>query len=51
MGEVQKDLNSLLDDFVALFTRDAGDKPDSAGIVLMRRVIETLRRRQAIGRV
>ena len=34
---------------VALLTRDAGDEHDSAGVVLMRRVVETLRWRQAIG--
>jgi len=49
VGKVQEDLNAFLDDFVALDAGDAGDKPDTAGVVLMRRVVETLRRRQAIG--
>jgi len=48
MSQVNKDLNSLLDNFVTFFAANAGDKPNAAGIVLVRRVVETLRRRQAI---
>src|SRR5579864_6877225 len=48
MSQVNKDLNSLLDNFVTFFSANTGDKPNAAGIVLVRRVVETLRRRQAI---
>ena len=51
MGQIQQDLNSLANDVVTLVAADAGDKPDAAGIVLVRRVVETLGGRQAIGRV
>ena len=40
--QVYEDLNSLLDDLVAFFSTNARDKADSAGIVLVRRIIETL---------
>ena len=48
MGQVDQDLNALLNDLVALLAANAGDKPHAAGVVLMRRVIKTLRRRQAV---
>jgi hypothetical protein len=48
MRQVDKDLNSLLDNFVTFFAANAGDKPNAAGIMLVRRVVETLCWRQAI---
>ncbi len=43
MGEVDQHLKALADNLVALFALDAGHKPHAAGIVLIARVIETLR--------
>jgi hypothetical protein len=34
--QVQKNLDSLFNDVVALVAADAGDKPDPAGVVLVR---------------
>jgi hypothetical protein len=51
MGKVEKDLNPLADDVVTLLAIDAGDEPDTAGIMLVRGVVETLCGRQAIARV
>ena len=47
MRQVDQDLNALQDDVVRFPPLDIGDKAHAAGIVLMLRVIETLRRRQA----
>ena len=47
MRQVEQNLNSLADDVVALMAADAGDKPDAASVVLVRRVVETLRRQEA----
>jgi hypothetical protein len=49
--QVQQDLNTLLDDVVTFLTADAGDEPNAAGVVLMRRIVETLGGRQAGSRV
>jgi hypothetical protein len=43
MGEVDEHLKPLADNLVALFALDAGHKTHAAGIVLIARVIETLR--------
>src|SRR5690348_6507672 len=51
MRQIQKDLDSFRDDVVALFAIDAGYKPDAAGVVLMRGIVESLRSRQTIRRV
>src|SRR5260370_1091061 len=48
MRQVEKNLDSLADDVVALMAADAGDEPDPAGVVLVRRVVETLGGRQSI---
>ena len=48
MRKINEDLNPLLDDLMALLTPNAGDKTDSAGVVLVRRIIQTLRRRQTV---
>ena len=48
MRQVEQHLDSLADDVVAFLAADAGDKPDAAGVVLVRRVVETLGGRQAI---
>jgi len=48
MRKINEDLNPLLDDLMALLSANAGDKTDSAGVVLVRRIIQTLRRRQTV---
>ena len=42
MRQVQQDLDSLADNFVTLVAVDAGYKSDTAGIVLVRRIIKAL---------
>ena len=42
MGQVQKDLNTFFDDVVTFLTGNAGDEPDAAGVMLMRRMVEAL---------
>ena len=51
VGQVDKNLDSLADNVVALMAADAGDEPDAARVVLVRGIVETLRRRDAGGRV
>ena|SRR5438132_2614373 len=48
MRQVNQNLNALLNDLVALLTANAGDKADAASVVLVRRIIKTLRRRQTV---
>src|SRR5438552_8284781 len=48
MRQVNQYLNALLNDLVALLTANAGDKADAACVVLVRRIIKTLRRRQTV---
>ena len=48
MCQVDEDLNALLDNLMTLFATNAGDETHTASIVLVRRVIKTLRRRQAV---
>src|SRR4051794_28205350 len=48
MCEIYQDLNSLLDDPMALLAANAGYKTHSASVVLVRGIVETLRRRQTI---
>ncbi len=47
MSEVDENLEALADNIVALFAANAGDEPHAAGIVLIARMIETLRVRDA----
>ena len=51
MRQIEQNLNALADDVVTFMAADAGHEPDSAGVVLVRRMVETLRRRQTILRV
>ncbi|AJX01694.1 hypothetical protein BM45_3124 [Burkholderia mallei] len=44
--EVLEDLQALLDDFVALLALDVSDEADAAGVVLVLRVVQTLRGRK-----
>jgi hypothetical protein len=46
MGEVDQDLDALAHDIVGAHTLDAGDKADTASIVLLAWIVKTLRRRQ-----
>jgi hypothetical protein len=46
--EIHQDLNSLLDNLMALLTPNAGNKTHSASVVLVRRVVKTLSRRQTV---
>src|SRR5436190_1958998 len=48
MCQVDEDLNSLFDDLVTLLATNAGDKAHATGIVFVRGIIKTLRRRQAV---
>jgi len=48
MRQVDEDLYALLDDLMALLATNTGDKADAASVVLVRRIIKTLRRRQTI---
>lgn len=48
MCQVDEDLNSLLNNLMTPVTTNTGDKTDAAGVMLMRGVIKTLRRRQAV---
>jgi hypothetical protein len=48
MRQVDQDLNPLLYDLMAFLATNAGHEPDAAGIVLVRRIVKTLRRRQAV---
>jgi hypothetical protein len=48
MREIDQDLNALLNDLMALFAANARDKSHAAGIMLVRRIIKTLRRRQTV---
>src|SRR5262249_60257457 len=44
--QVDKDLNALLDDLVALLAANASYKADTAGIMLVRRIVKTFRWRE-----
>jgi len=46
--QVDQNLNALLDDLMALLTPDADDKADATSVVLMRRIVKTLRWGQAV---
>ena len=48
MREIDQDLNSLLDNLMALLAANAGNKADATGVVLERWIVETLRRRQSV---
>ena len=43
MRQVDQDLNALQDDVVRLLALDVGDKADAAGVVLVARVVQSLR--------
>ena len=45
VGQVDQDLDALADDVVGLLAIDAGDKADAAGVVLMLRIVKSLRSR------
>ena len=45
VGQVDQNLNSLLNDLMTLIAANAGYEPDTASIVLVLRVVKTLRRR------
>ena len=45
MRQVDQDLNALDDDVVRFLTLDVGNEADAAGIVLVARIVETLRGR------
>ena len=47
MSEVDKNLEALANNIVALFAANAGDESHAAGIVLIARMIKTLRLRDA----
>ena len=49
MLQVLQHLDALLHDCVALCALDVGDKPETAGVMLVRRVVQTLRVRQSVG--
>jgi hypothetical protein len=49
--EVEQHLDSLADNLVTFLPADAGDEPDPTGIVLLRGIVQTLRRRQTVFRV
>ncbi len=44
VGQVDEDLDALDDDVVGFLAFDIGDKADTAGIMLVARVVEALRR-------
>ena len=46
MGEVDQNLDALAHDLVGAHALDAGDEADAAGIVLVARIVKSLRRRQ-----
>jgi hypothetical protein len=46
--EIDQNLNALLDDLMALFPSNTGDKANATSIMLMRWIIKTLRWRQAV---
>jgi hypothetical protein len=46
--QIDQYLNSLLNDLVALFAAHARYKTDSAGVMLVRRIVKTLRRWQTV---
>ena len=48
MSQVDEDLNPLLDDLMAFFSANAGDKSHAAGVVLVRGIVETLRGWQTV---
>ena len=47
MGQIDEDLHALLNDVVRLLPFDVGDKADTASIMLVCRVVQTLRGRRA----
>src|SRR3954464_3670319 len=48
VGQVDEDLNSLLNDLMAFLSANTGDEPHTAGMLLIRRLVKTLRWRQAV---
>jgi hypothetical protein len=51
MSQVDEDFNSLADNLVAFFAANAGYKANAARVMLVRRVVETLRGREPSLRV
>jgi hypothetical protein len=48
MRQIQQNLDSATHNVVALLTTNAGYEADPAGIVLLRRIVQTLRERDTI---
>ena len=48
MRQIQQYLDPFEEDVMALLAPDTGHEPDPAGIMLLRRIVQTLRRRHAI---
>jgi hypothetical protein len=48
MREIDQDLNSLLDNLMALLAANAGNEADPTGVMLEGWIVETLRRRQSV---
>ena len=45
VGQIDEDLYPLFDDLMAFLAANAGYEADAASVVLVRRVVKTLRRR------
>jgi hypothetical protein len=50
VGEVDEDLDALLDDLVTLLASNAGDESDAARIMLVSRVVQPLGRGKTMAR-
>src|SRR6185312_2113939 len=48
VGQIDQDLNALLDNLMTFLAAHASYEPDAAGVMLVGRVIKTLRRRQTV---
>jgi hypothetical protein len=48
MRQIQQNLDSVTYNVVAFFTTDAGYEADPAGIMLLRRIVQTLRERDTM---
>lgn len=51
VGQIHEHLDALLDNVVAFLAANVGHEPNAAGVVLVRRVVETLRGRQTVDRL
>ena len=48
MREINQDFDTFQDNVVTFLATNAGDKTHAAGIVLMRRIVKSLRRRKPV---